>query len=111
MGRHQIGVRDRIRARSPEVAGIEAENRAAVGCDVADAGEPCRHAIDGLEVGRVDQVMDFAGAVALLVDGRDFDLEHEPHRRAARRRQRLRHRLLDVVAQAVEAGLGGRAFA
>ena len=24
-----------------------------------------------------------------------FHLEHEPHRRAARRRQRLRHRLLD----------------
>jgi hypothetical protein len=51
--------------------------------------------------------MDFAGAVALLVDRRDFDLEHEPHRRTARRRQRLRHRLLDVVAQAIEAGLGG----
>src|SRR5262249_56876767 len=51
--------------------------------------------------------MDFAGAVGLLVDGGDFDLEHEAHRRAARGRQRLRNRLLDVVAQAIEAGLGG----
>jgi hypothetical protein len=75
--------------------------------DIADAGEPRRHAIHGLEVGRVDQVMDFAGAVALLVDGRYLDLEHEPHVRAAGRRQRLRHRLLDVVAQAKQAGLGG----
>jgi hypothetical protein len=69
------------------------------------AGESRRHAIDRLEIRRVDQVMDFAGAVGLLVDGGDFDLEHETHRRAASRRQRLRDRLLDVVAQSVEARL------
>ena len=51
--------------------------------------------------------MDFAGAVGLLVDGGNLHLEHEAYRGAARRRQRLRHRRLDVVAQAVEAGLGG----
>ena len=107
MRRHQIGVGTGFERDLQEIAGIESENRSAVGGDVADTRQPCRHAIDGLEIGRIDQVMDFAGTVALLVDGRDFHLEHEPHRRAARRRQRLRHRLLDVVAQAVEAGLGG----
>src|SRR5262249_4773363 len=83
---YEIGLRTGFERDLQEVAGIEAENRAAVGCDVTDAGEPRRHAIDGLEVGGVDQVMDFAGAVGLLVDGGDFDLEHEAHRGAARRR-------------------------
>ena len=86
MGRYQIGVRTGFECDFEQVAGIQAENRAAVGRDVADAGEPCRHAIDGLEVRCVDQVMDFAGAVGLLVDGGDFDFEHEAHRRAARSR-------------------------
>jgi hypothetical protein len=98
MRRHQVGMGAGFERDLKEIAGIEAENGAAVGGDIADAREPRRHAVDGLEVGGIDQVMDFAGAVTLLVDGRDFDLEHEPHRRAARRRQRLRHRLLDVVA-------------
>ena len=106
MRRHQIGVRTGFERDLQEIAGIETEDGAAVGGDIADAREARRHAVDGIEVGRIDQVMDFAGAVALLVDGGDFHLEHEPHRRAARRRQRLRHRLLDVVAQAIEAGLG-----
>src|SRR5262245_36741295 len=51
--------------------------------------------------------MNFAGAIGLLVDGGDFDLEHEAHRRAACTRQRLRNRLLDVAAQPKEPGLGG----
>ena len=107
MGGHEIGVGSGFERDLQEIAGIEAENRAPVGRDIADAGEPRRHAVDGLEVGRIDQVVDFAGAIALLVDGGDFDLEHETHRGAARRRYRLRHRLLDVVAQAIKAGLGG----
>ena len=106
MRRHQIGVRAGFERDLQEVARVEAEDRPAVGGDIADAREPRRHAIDGLEVGRVDQVVDFAGAVTLLVDGGDFHLEHEAHRRAARCRQRSRDRLLDVVAQAEQAGLG-----
>src|SRR5262245_18690512 len=107
MRRHQIGMRTGFERDLQKVTGIETKNRAAVGCDIADAGEPCRHPIDGLEVGCVDQVMDFAGAVGLLVDGGDFDLEHEAYRGAARRWQRLYNRLLDVAAQAIKAGLGG----
>jgi hypothetical protein len=68
MRRHEIGVRSGVERDLQEVAGIEAENGASVGGDVADAGEPRRHAIDRLEVGRVDQVMNFAGAVGLLVN-------------------------------------------
>ena len=86
VGRYQIGVRTGFECDFEQVAGIQAENRAAIGRDVADAGEPCRHAIDGLKIGCVDQVMDFAGAVGLLVDGGDFDLEHEACRGAAHRR-------------------------
>ena len=83
---HEIGVRAGLERNLQEVAGIEPEDRPPVGRDIAATAKPRRHAIDGLEVGRVDQVMDFAGAVGLLVDGGDFDLEHEAHRGAARRR-------------------------
>src|SRR5262249_56234719 len=51
--------------------------------------------------------MECAVAVCFLVDGVDCVLEHEAHRGAARGRQRLRNRPLDVLAQAIEAGLGG----
>ena len=105
MRRHEIGVRTGLERDLQQVAGIEPEDRPSIGRDIADAGEPRRDAIDRLEIGRVDEVMDFAGAVGLLVDGRDLDLEHEAHRRAAGGRQRLRDRLLDLVAQPVEAGL------
>ena len=54
--------------------------------------EPRRDAVGGREIRRVDQVMDFPGLVALLVDGRDLHLEHEAHRRAAGRRQASRRR-------------------
>ena len=106
MGRHQIGVRAGFERDLQQVARIEAEDRTAVRGDVADAGEPRRHAIDRLEIGRIDQMVDFAGALALLVDRRNLDLEHEPHRGAAWCRQRRHHGLLDVVAQAKEPRLG-----
>src|SRR5262245_29743572 len=107
MRRHEIGMRPGFQHDLEEIAGIETEDRPAVGGDVADSSEPRRHAIDSLEIRRIDQMMDFAGAVALLVDGGNLDLEHEPHRSAARGRQGLSRRLGDVVAQAKEAAFGG----
>ncbi len=55
-------------------------------------------------------MVDLTGAIALLVDGGDLHLQHEADRRAARRGQRPRHRLGDVVAQAKQPGLGGNQF-
>src|SRR5262245_22700612 len=107
MRRHQIGVRASLERDLQQVAGIEPKDRTAVGGNIADARKPRRDALDRVEIRRVDQVMDFARAVSLLIDRGDFDLEHEAHRRAACRRQCLRDRLLDVTAQPVESRLGG----
>ena len=98
--------RDRPRARSP--AGRGSRGRGSAGrrrrcCRCAPARAT---AVGGVEVGHIDQVVDFPRPVGLLVDGGDLDLEHEAHRRAARRRQRCGDRLLDSVAQAKKAGLG-----
>ena len=60
------------------------------------------------EIGRVDQVVNLPRAIALLVDGRDFDREHEPHvRRRCGAGKQPRHLFLDPARQAEEAGLGG----
>src|SRR5208282_6443958 len=53
------------------------------------------------------EVMDFAGALALLVDGRDLDGEHEADGTPARGRQLLGDRALELIAQPEKAGLGG----
>ena len=50
--------------------------------------------------------MDLPSLVAFFVDGRDFHLEHEAHRRAAGRRQGAHQRGLDFRREAIEAGLG-----
>ena len=68
-----------------------------------------KNTIDGREIGRVDQVVEnLPRAIALLVDGRDLDREHEPHvhRRCGAGKQ-PRHLFLDPARQAEEAGLGG----
>ncbi len=107
MRRHQIGVGAGVERDLQEVARVEPEDRPPVGSDIADAPEPVGKAIDGGEVGGVDEVVDFSGAVALLVDRGDFDFEQEPHRRSARRGQRRGDALFDIVAQAKQTGLGG----
>src|SRR5207248_11400391 len=93
-----------------QVARIEAEDRTPVGGDVADATEPRADAVNGMEVGRVDQVVDFPGAVGLLVDGGDFDREHETHRRPAGGGQRARDLLLDLISEPKQARLGRNEF-
>src|SRR5262245_40820833 len=50
--------------------------------------------------------MDFAGAVSLLVDRRDLDLQQEPRRAVAGRRKPLLDLALDLRPQAEEARLG-----
>ena len=91
-----------------QVAGVEAEDRAAVRGEVADppralaVSAPAR-----LEVGHEDQVVDLADPLVLLVDGCDLHLEQEAHRAAGRRRAGPARRLaLELGRQPEEAGLG-----
>ena len=106
MRRDQIGAGPGLERDLQQVARVEPEDRPPVGLDVADAAEPFGDAVGGREIRRVDQVVDLPRLVALLVDGRDLDLEHEAHRRAAGRRQGRGDTLLDVLPQAEQARLG-----
>jgi hypothetical protein len=106
MRRNEIGVGARFQRDLEKVARVEAEDRPAVGGDVADTGEALGDAVGGGEIRRIDQVMNLPRLVALLVDRGNLHREHEAHRRAACRRYRLRDRLLDLGAQAEQAGLG-----
>src|SRR5262249_31233418 len=106
MGRHRMGVGSRLQGDLKEVARVEAEDRPAVGGDVADARQPRRDAVDGGKIGRVDQVMDFPDPRALLVDGGDLDRQHEARERAAGGRKLLGDPLLDLRREAEQARLG-----
>jgi hypothetical protein len=70
-----------------QVAGIEAENRPSVRCQVADARQAGDQPVGGGEIGHEDQVVDLPDLVALLVDGGNLHLEHEAHRAGAGRRR------------------------
>src|SRR5262245_32769396 len=74
MRRHEISMGSAFQHDLEQVAGIEAEDRPPVRGDIADAREAFRDAVDSGEIGRIDQVMNFAGALALFVDRGDFDL-------------------------------------
>ena len=107
MRRHQIGVGTRVERDLQQVARVEPEDRAAVGGDVADARKALGDAVGTREIGRVDEVMDFARAPGLLVDRGNFHFEHEAHVGAAGGRKLPGDALFDVVAQAEQPGLGG----
>jgi hypothetical protein len=108
--RHQIGVRACLERDLKQIVGVESQDRPAVGGDIADAGKSGGDAIDGGKIGRVDQVMDFAGAVGLLVDRRDLDREQEPDGRAARGRELGGDRFFDIAVETKQAGLRGNEF-
>ena len=105
MRRDEIGVRTGRERDLQQIARVEPENRPPVGGDIADAGKPIGNAVGDSEIGRIDQVVDFARLIGLLVDRGDFDREHEAHRRLAARRQRSRDRLLDLATQAEQSRL------
>ena len=62
-----------------EVARIQAENGPAVGGEIADAREAGDHAVGAGEVGRIEEMVNLADLVALLVDRGDLDLQEEAH--------------------------------
>ena len=104
--RDQIGVGAARQRDLEQVPRVEAEDRPAVRGEVADRAELFPQAGRGLEAGGVDQVVDLAGPVPLFVDGRDLDLEEEPGRPVAGRRQLPLDLALDLRAQAEEPRLG-----
>ena len=82
-----------------QVARIEAQNRAAVGADVADFFQRSLDFCHGVEVRREDHVMDLARLAVLFIDAADFAAQQEAHGRMAGRRRRLLHRGRQIVFQ------------
>ena len=82
-----------------QVARVEPEDRPPVGGQVADPGERAGDRVDRVERRRVEQVVHLPRPVVALVDRGDLRRQHEPHRRAARGRQRAVHRALQVRPQ------------
>ena len=106
MGRHQIGTRARLQGDFQEMAGIQPQDRSAIGFQVTDFGQAVNQPVDGLKIRAVNQVMDFARFVALFVNRRDLDRQHEAGGRlaaAAGRRQGALNRPLQVGPQAEQA--------
>jgi hypothetical protein len=104
--RHEVGVRPGVERHFQQIARIEAEDGPAVGSDVADPREAGRQPVGAGEIGQIDQVVDLARALALLVDGRNLGGEHEAHRRPAGRRQGRQHLGFEVRPQGEQAVAG-----
>ena len=109
VGGDQVRVGARFQGDLQQVPRVEPQDRPPVRVQVADPRQAVDHPIGGFEVGGVDQVVDLAGPVELLVDGRDLDRQHEPdrgRRAPARRRQPLLQGSFQVRTQAKEPRLG-----
>ena len=110
MGGDEIRAGTRFQRDLQQMPGVEPQNRPPVRVQVADPGQAVDHPVGGFEIRGVDQVVDLAGLVELLVDGRDFDRQHEPDRgiaAPARRGQPFCDEPLQVRAQAEQPRLGG----
>ena len=110
MGGNEIGAGVRFQGDLQQVPGIEAQDRASVRVQVADPRQAVHHPLRRVEAGGVDQVVDLARLVELLVDGRDLDREHEPHRAPAApagRRKPLLDGPLQIRPQAEQPRLRG----
>ncbi len=103
MRRDEKGIRRGFESDLQQVVRIDAENRAPVGFDVADAGQARRHARRGLEIGGVDEIVHLAHAIAAAVDAADLDRQHETHRRATGSRNFGVHCPGRLLAQGIEA--------
>jgi hypothetical protein len=74
-----------------QVPGVEAEDRPAVGVEVADAPEARHQPLRRIQVRDAHHVVHLAGAIAPFVDGGDLHRELEADRAAAGRRQARCH--------------------
>ena len=60
-----------------QVARVQADDGPSVGIEVADGAQFLREAFGGIQVRKIDQVVDFAHLAAALVNGADLALEHK----------------------------------
>ncbi len=104
---HQVGAVAGFQGDLQQVPGVQAQDRAAVGAEVADAAQPPVELLGGGEIRHVAEVVDLAGALAVLVDGGDLHGQHEPHLPAAGGRQAAGEVSVEVATQPEQAGLGG----
>ncbi len=80
VGRHEKAVRHFFKLDLQQVAGIETEDGAAVGLDVADGGEPAVDPLRAREIRGKEDVVDLAHPIMPLVDGADFRGEEKADR-------------------------------
>jgi hypothetical protein len=75
--RHEKAARIGRQRDVQQVAGVQAENRPAVGGEIADLGQRGGNPVRGVEARRVNKVMDLPGALTATVDRGYFDGKHE----------------------------------
>ena len=106
MGGDEVAAQPALERGLQQIAGVEPQDRPAVGGEIADLGQAAGDLADRVEVGCVEEVVHLPRAVGALVDRGDLGREQEPDGRPAGQRQAAQHPLLDLVAQPVETWLG-----
>jgi len=104
--RHQIAAFACFERDFEQVAGVQSEDGSAVGAQVADTAERLVNPLGLFQIRRVDEVVDFPDAVALLVDRGDFHLQHEAHGRRDGHPGQTARLPVQFVAQSEQARLG-----
>ena len=99
-----IGVEDDLK----QVAGIQAEDGATVGANVADPLQPGLQPFHRIERRRKDDVVDLSGLTTALVNVADLAAQHEAHRRVAGRRRLSLNRGRQIGLQPIQSILGWR---
>ena len=103
---HQEAARVSRQRDVQQVAGIQAEDRPAVGGQVADLGQRRGDPVGGLEARRVKEVMHLPGALVAPVDSGDLDREHEPDGACAAGRGIAADLVFQLRPDPEQAGLG-----
>ncbi len=84
VGRNEEDIWTSLQADLQQVAAIQSQDRPAVGVEVADSCQSVVELINGGEVWQRHDVVNFARAAVLLVDGADLHGEEKAHLTAAR---------------------------
>ena len=107
MGGHEIRPGARLQRNLQEVAGIQAQNRPPVRVQIADLAETMIERLNGRKIGRIDEMMNFAGRLVLLINRRYFNGQHEARGTMTGARQSFGDAPFQVRPQAEQAGLCG----
>jgi len=80
VGGNQVALVAQLADHLQQVARIEPQDGTPVGGDIADPLQAAAQTVGLVQLGHVDQMVDLARALALLVDRGNLHLEHETHR-------------------------------